>query len=58
METLKTEADTVLEQATARLTGLNFMMNYVDGNLYYDINVGINLQINNTTGELMWEVIN
>ena len=58
METIKTEADTVLEQATARLTGLNFMMNYVDGNLYYDINVGINLQINNTTGELMWEVIN
>lgn len=58
METIKAEADTVLEQATARLTGLNFMLNYVDGNLYYDINVGINLQIDNTTGELMWEVIN
>lgn len=58
METLKTEADNVLEQATARLTGLNFMMNYVDGNLYYDINVGINLEIDTTTGELMWEVIN
>ena len=58
MESIKTEADNVLEQATARLTGLNFMMNYVDGNLYYDINVGIDLEIDTTTGELMWEVIN
>ena len=57
MESIKAEADNVLEQATARLTGINFMMNYVDGNLYYDISVGINLQIDTTTGELMWEVI-
>ena len=57
METLKTQADETLAQANARLTGLNFMLNFVDGNLYYDINVGIDLQIDTTTGELMWEVI-
>lgn len=54
---IKSEAQDVLDQATARLTGLNFMLNFVDGNLYYDVNVGINLMIDNTTGDLMWEVI-
>lgn len=57
MEELKSQAEGVLEQATARLTGLNFMLNYADGCLYYDINVGIDLQIDATTGNLMWEVI-
>jgi hypothetical protein len=57
MVNLKEEADAVLEQATTRLTGLTFMLNFTDGNLYYDINVGIDMQIDTTTGNLMWEVI-
>jgi hypothetical protein len=57
MVNIKAEADAVLEQATTRLTGLTFMLNFSDGNLYYDINVGIDMQINTTTGNLMWEVI-
>ena len=57
METIKEEADAVLEQATTRLTGLTFMLNFSDGNLYYDINVGLDMQIDPSTGNLMWEVI-
>ena len=57
MVTLKENADAILEQATQRLTGLQFMLNFSDGNLYYDISTGIDMQIDNTTGNLMWEVI-
>lgn len=54
---IKSQAQNILDQATARLTGLSFMLNFVDGCLYYDINVGLNLQVDDTTGNLMWEVI-
>lgn len=54
---IKTEAADLLQAATDRLTGLNLMINYADGCLYYDINSGIRLQINQSTGNLEYEII-
>ena len=53
---IRDEAEDLLETATARLTGLNIMINYSDGCLYYDINSGIILSIDYTTGQLQYEV--
>lgn len=55
-ETIKNEAADLLQTATDRLTGLNMMINYTDGCLYYDINGGIILQIDPATGNLMYGV--
>ena len=54
---IKDEAAELLQAATDRLTGLNIMINYSDGCLYYDINSGIQLQINSATGNLEYEVV-
>lgn len=56
-EEIKNEAADLLEAATNRLTGINMMINYADGCLYYDINSGIRLVIDQTTGDLMYEII-
>ena len=56
MVNIKDEANDLLETVTNRLTGLNIMINYADGCLYYDINSGIMLQIDPTTGQLMYEI--
>lgn len=56
-DAIKEQAAELLQAATDRLTGLNIMINYADGCLYYDINSGVRLQINSTTGELEYEVI-
>ena len=56
-EQIRQEAADLLETVTNRLTGLNLMVNYADGCLYYDINSGIRLVIDYTTGDLMYEVV-
>lgn len=56
MVDLKSEAQELLETATNRLTGLNIMINYSDGHMYYDINSGILLSIDYTTGQLQYEI--
>ncbi len=53
---IRDEAEDLLETVTNRLTGLNIMINYSDGCMYYDINSGIMLSIDNTTGQLMYEI--
>lgn len=55
--TIREQAAELLQSVTDRLTGLNIMINYADGCLYYDINSGIRLQINQATGELEYEII-
>ena len=55
--TIKVQAAELLQSVTDRLTGLNIMINYSDGCLYYDINSGIRLQINQTTGDLEYEIV-
>lgn len=55
--TIRNDAAELLQAATDRLTGLNILINYVDGCLYYDINSGIRLQVNPTTGNLDYEVV-
>ena len=55
-ESIKNEAAQLLQTATDRLTGLNMMINYTDGCLYYDINGGIILQVDQTTGNLMYGI--
>lgn len=54
---IRNDAAALLQAATDRLTGLNIMVNYSDGCLYYDINSGIQLTIDYTTGELLYEII-
>ena len=54
---IKDEASDLLQAVTDRLTGLNMMVNYADGCLYYDINSGIRLEIDQITGDLMYEII-
>lgn len=56
-EEIRDDAADLLQAVTDRLTGLNMMINYADGCLYYDINSGIRLQINHTTGDLEYEII-
>lgn len=57
MVTIRDEASELLETATNRLTGLNIMVNYSDGHMYYDINSGIRLGIDYTTGQLQYEIV-
>lgn len=54
---IRDNAAELLQAATDRLTGLNLMVNYADGCLYYDINSGIRLQINYQTGDLEYEIV-
>lgn len=54
---IKDQAAELLQSATDRLTGLNIMINYTDGCLYYDINSGIRLNINYETGNLEYEIV-
>lgn len=53
---IKNDAAALLQSVTDRLTGLNIMINYADGCLYYDINSGIILSIDPSTGDLMYEI--
>lgn len=55
--TIRNDAAQLLQAATDRLTGLNILVNFADGCLYYDINNGIRLQVNQTTGNLDYEVV-
>lgn len=54
---IKEQAQELLQSATDRLTGLNIMINYSDGCLYYDINSGIRLEVDPTTGGLLYEIV-
>lgn len=54
---IRDNAADLLQAAVDRLTGLNLMVNYSDGCLYYDINSGIRLSINYQTGDLEYEII-
>ena len=54
---IRDDAADLLQAATDRLTGLNIIVNYNDGCLYYDINSGIQLTIDYNTGELLYDVI-
>lgn len=56
MEGIRDNAEELLETATNRLTGLNIMINYSDGCLYYDINSGIRLNVDASTGQLQYEI--
>lgn len=56
-QVIKDDAASLLQAVTDRLTGLNIMVNYSDGCLYYDINSGIQLSIDYTTGELLYDII-
>ena len=55
-EDFRDQAEDLVETATARLTGLTMQVNFTDGCLYYDAATGLILSINNTTGNLMWEI--
>lgn len=54
---IRNDAADLLQSVTDRLTGLNLMVNYSDGCLYYDINSGIRLVIDYTSGDLMYEIV-
>ena len=56
-EQIRSQAADLLQSVTDRLTGLNIMINYSDGCLYYDINSGIRLVIDPTSGDLLYEVV-
>lgn len=56
-EQIRSQASDLLQSVTNRLTGLNIMINYSDGCLYYDINSGIRLVIDPTSGDLLYEVV-
>jgi len=55
-ESIKNEAAQLLQTATDRLTGLNMVINYSDGCLYYDVNGGIILQVDQATGNLLYGI--
>ncbi|MBR4406084.1 MAG: hypothetical protein IKT30_06890 [Bacteroidaceae bacterium] len=55
-QTIRNDAADLLQAVTDRLTGLNILVNYADGCLYYDINSGIILSIDYTTGNLMYDI--
>lgn len=57
MVEIRDDAADLLEAAVNRLTGLNLMINYADGCLYYDINSGVSFNVDSTTGQLQYEVI-
>lgn len=54
---IRNDAAQLVQTATDRLTGLNILVNFSDGCLYYDINSGIRLQVNQTTGNLDYEIV-
>ena len=56
-EQIRSQAADLLQGVTDRLTGLHIMINYSDGRLYYDINSGIRLVIDPTSGNLLYEVV-
>lgn len=56
-EQIRDDAADLVQAAIDRLTGLNMMINYSDGCLYYDINSGIRMIINYETGDLEYEII-
>ena len=56
-DAIRVDAANLLQAATDRLTGLNIMINYSDGCLYYDINSGIQLTIDYTTGDLLYNIV-
>lgn len=56
-DSIREQAQELLDSVTNRLTGLNIMINYADGCLYYDINSGIRLEIDMDTGNLLYEVV-
>ena len=55
-ENIRNDAAALVQTATDRLTGLNIVINYSDGSLYYDVASGIILQIDTTTGNLMYGI--
>lgn len=55
-QSIRNDAADLLQTVTDRLTGLNILVNYADGCLYYDINSGIILSIDYTTGNLMYDI--
>lgn len=55
-QTIRDDAADLLQTVTDRLTGLNMIVNFSDGCLYYDINSGIILSIDYTTGNLMYDI--
>ena len=55
-QNIRDDAADLLQAVTDRLTGLNIMINYSDGCLYYDINSGIRLEIDQSTGNLLYEI--
>lgn len=57
MVDIRDDAEYLLETVTNRLTGLNIMINYSDGHMYYDINSGIRLGVNYNTGQLQYEIV-
>lgn len=54
---IRNDAAQLLQTATDRLTGLNILVNFADGCLYYDINSGIRLEVNQTTGNLDYDIV-
>lgn len=56
-QAIRDDAESLLQSVTDRLTGLNMMVNYADGCLYYDINSGIRLIIDDVTGNLLYEIV-
>ena len=55
-EDFRDQSQDLLDTATARLTGLTMQVNFTDGCLYYDVATGLILSIDDTTGNLMWEI--
>lgn len=55
-EDFRNQAQDLVDTATARLTGLTMQVNFTDGCLYYDVATGLILSIDDTTGNLMWEI--
>lgn len=55
-EDFRDQSQDLLDTATARLTGLTMQVNFTDGCLYYDVAIGLILSIDDTTGNLMWEI--
>lgn len=56
-QALRDDAANLVQTATDRLTGLSILINFADGCLYYDINSGIQLAIDPTTGNLEYDII-
>ena len=55
-EDFRDQAQDLVDTATARLTGLTMQVNFTDGCLYYDVATGLILSIDDSTGNLMWEI--